>query len=691
MKKSLNNLPTHALRCLPGLLAALLILAMPLLSRADVEIELSLWHGYSYYYGDVSMAATNPAPVTYHRVESPGGLIWQHTGSDNSGSSASLSLTNDLAALMNEVTNGLWTLILNAGDVSAQTNAFTVSAANVTTGLFGNIVLSSPTYGETVTANPPTISWTGPSHLPTLSIQVAGDDYPYTYGDSATLPSTTTNWTPSAPLGAFTQSIYMYYRTNNYVDINFSAPTNLAGGATLPNWSATAQLSTYIYSIFDIQGSGSEFDIAVESPGLSWTTGGDYGGDDWFVQSNEYSVGNSALQSGYVPDYATSWVETTVQGPGTLIFKWNILADDNDYFSLSVSNLYGEYEDWSVYGSDRYGWDYYEVYLESGDNVLRWTFSNDDDSAVYEDAAFLDEVEYYPVTDYEADFELNIQRVTSGTNNYYVMFPSFSYTYPDPVTTHEVASPNWLSTGGSGSSSSQAYDTLQELIDEIEYGDWTLSFNADGPGAREYYFTVTVDALTTNDLPAVAIIEPLDGATGVATNTGYMWIGPFSFDSLTVYARSIDPSSSLGFANLPPGDTSWPGGPVLPAGTNSFDASYSSNNFAGLTISEPMDWDYNTLLSWSATTKISTRGSSRFVTSTGLVPLPVTILPPVIAGGNLGLSFLSQSGATHVVEWSTNLVTGPWMPATNFPGSGTTHFVDLPATNNAAFYRVNTQ
>ncbi len=29
--------------------------------------------------------------------------------------------------------------------------------------------------------------------------------------------------------------------------------------------------------------------------------------------------------------------------------------------------------------------------------------------------------------------------------------------------------------------------------------------------------------------------------------------------------------------------------------------------------------------------------------------------------------------------------------ATNFPGSGTTRSVELPATNSAAFYRVNTQ
>lgn len=117
-----------------------------------------------------------------------------------------------------------------------------------------------------------------------------------------------------------------------------------------------------------------------------------------------------------------------------------------------------------------------------------------------------------------------------------------------------------------------------------------------------------------------------------------------------------------------------------------------SNNFAGLTISEPMDWDYYSPASWSTDVMISSSGRSRFVvTEGGIVPMAGPMLPPILVGGDFGLSFISQSGATHFVEYTTNLVTGPWMPASNFPGDGTTNLFMAPATNPAAYYRIETQ
>lgn len=687
MKPRMQSNPSRLSTSL-RLLAASFMFLFAGQASADVGVNLNLWRGYNNFYGQVTMTATNPAPITYHRVESPNGLIWRVFGpATNNGSFANLGY----AGLIDECTNGLWSLTLNEGDPSESNYTFSVATPGVSSNLFGDITMIDPLDGATVLSNPPNIQWSTTSLLPEVLIVVEENNFPYTYGDSALLPGTTTNWTPSVPLSTAEQSIYMQYVSNNFTGITFTVPTNLVGGATAPGWTASADLMSYLYSSFNLPGGGSEIDQAVESPGFTWTTGGDFGGSDWFVQTNVTSVGTSAIQSGPVPDYATSWIETTIQGPGSVYFEWNMLADDGDYFDLTVSNQFYEGEEFSALGDEAGSWDYYEVILEPGPNTLRWTFHNEENFAGYMDAAFLDGFEYYPVVDYQADFELNIQRVTRGTNDYYVMFPFLANTFPEPVTTHEVASPNWSSTGSDSSSSSAQYDTLQDLITEIEGGDWTLNFNFDGPGAREYYFTVTVDALTTNDLPTVTILEPLDGATGVATNTAYSWTGPTHFDTLVVYARDLEPSSSLGFANLPVVDTNWPGGPTLPEGTNSFDASYTSNNFAGLTISEPMDWDYNYLDSWSSTVEISTRGHARFVAGSGVVPLPVTLLPPMIIGGDFGLSFLSQSGATHSVQSTTNLVDGPWIPVTNFPGNGTTNLLMLPATNTAAFYRIETQ
>lgn len=652
-------------------------------ATANVDVSLNLWHAYDTFYGSVSLSTTNPI-ATYHHIESPNGAIYRNAGSSSDGSFANLV---EVGALLDECTNGFWTLTLNVGDVSEEIYTFSVSLSGITSNLFGTASILSPLWDETVTVNPPDFQWTGPANFPDLYIDISHYDYPYGPVDFASFPSTTTNWTPSAPLTGSHLDIFLNYSTNNYAGASFTTPTNTISGTPLAAWAAKARLTSYDYSAFHVMGSGSDLDDAVGSPGLSWTTGGDNGGDSWFVQSDEFTAGTNAIQSGYVPDYASSWIETTVQGPGMLIFEWNMLADYGDSFDfIAIDEYENGYDGFFYEGNEAAGWDYYEVYLEPGPNTLRWTFFNDDVSANDYDAAFLDGVEYYPEeADYEAEFVLTIQHLIQGTNDFYYMYPYLSNAYPEPV---EVASPNGLSSSSMGS---HPYATLQELIDEIEDGDWTISFDMYGPSERDFYFDVTVDSLTTNDFPPVVILEPLDGATGVATNSGYMWIGPVSFDELYVYARAINPSSQLGSESLPVGDTSWTGGPALPSGTNSFDATYTSNNFAGLTISEPMDYDYNYLSYWSTTAKISTVGRSRFVTGSGFVPMAVTLLPPIVGGGEFGLSFLSQSGAMHWVEYSTNLVTGSWMPATNFPGNGTTNMLSLPVTNSAAYFRVETQ
>ncbi|MEA2067730.1 MAG: hypothetical protein U9P12_00890, partial [Verrucomicrobiota bacterium] len=100
------------------------------------------------------------------------------------------------------------------------------------------------------------------------------------------------------------------------------------------------------------------------------------------------------------------------------------------------------------------------------------------------------------------------------------------------------------------------------------------------------------------------------------------------------------------------------------------------------------DSESNPLAHWDVLTDLVSRGRSYFVVG-GFTP--VDILPLEFMGGDLALSFVSQSGAFHFVEYSTNLVDGPWMPATNFPGDGATNQVAFPATNSAAFYRIQTQ
>jgi hypothetical protein len=646
---------------------------------ADVDLRLNLWRGYGNFYGDVELSAASPAPVTYHRVESPNGKIWQNAGSSFDGSFTNLGFS----ALLDECTNGLWTLMLNVGDPSMETCKFSVDIANVTSNLFGDITLIDPLYGATTTTNPPNIQWSSTSLLPEVYLQVYENNSPYTWGDDATLPGTSTNWTPSAPLSAAEQSLFMYYTSNNFASTTFSVPTNVVGGAAVSGWSAACDLRSYIYSVFNLPGGGGNAALgeAVDAPELFWATGGD---EDWFDQTYETSDGIDAAASDlYGYSSAESWIEATVAGPGYLDFSWALFADEGD--SLVVEIVGNGYTEDEIYGN--WGWDSGSIYIsDTGSVTVRWTFYHNDVNNVFSEAC-LDEVAYYPdAASHEAELDLTIQRSLTGSGTAFNLFPHLN----NVSTAAEVESPNGLCSGDDSSASSVNFATLQAAIDECQAGDWILYFDRYSPAEKQYTFTVTVNALSTNDLPPVLILEPADGATGVAANTDYNWLGPVGWSSLFISVYDVENAVNAGSTSLPASTTTWTNGPTLQSTTNRFSVYYSLNGFAGVSISDPEDVSFNPLSYWNASTRLSSRGVSDFVVG-GIIPLPVTILQPTIAGGNLGFGFTSQSGATHIVECTTNLLVAPWVLVTNFTGTGGPELVTLPATNPAAFYRIQTQ
>lgn len=61
------------------------------------------------------------------------------------------------------------------------------------------------------------------------------------------------------------------------------------------------------------------FSDALDSPGLTWTTGGDL---PWTISTNSFVYGTNAAFSGLVTNGQTSWIETTIPGPATVIFNY---------------------------------------------------------------------------------------------------------------------------------------------------------------------------------------------------------------------------------------------------------------------------------------------------------------------------------------------------------------------------------
>jgi hypothetical protein len=73
----------------------------------------------------------------------------------------------------------------------------------------------------------------------------------------------------------------------------------------------------------------------------------------------------------------------------------------------------------------------------------------------------------------------------------------------------------------------------------------------------------------------------------------------------------------------------------------------------------------------------------------------VAVLNPKNTGANFQFSFLTQSGFTHAVQYSTNLVSGGWQTYSYISGNGTAQNVQIPYSvfggSKQGFIRVTTQ
>jgi len=128
---------------------------------------------------------------------------------------------------------------------------------------------------------------------------------------------------------------------------------------------------------------------ALDNAGLTWTTGGNAA---WFGQRTVTYDGVDAAQSGDVSDSQSTWMETSVTGPGTLTYYWKISSEsDYDYLSFYLN---GALQSGRISGNVDWQQKTYE--LPSGNNVLRWIYSKDSSVSTGSDAGWVDQVVFTP-------------------------------------------------------------------------------------------------------------------------------------------------------------------------------------------------------------------------------------------------------------------------------------------------------
>jgi hypothetical protein len=429
---------------------------------------------------------------------------------------------------------------------------------------------------------------------------------------------------------------------------------------------------------------GNPLGDAVNAPHLVWTAGGD---EPWFAQSVTTHDGASAAQSGAIDDDGMSYLETQVNGPGTLSFWWKVSCEeDADYLELHVDG-------WPLaYLTGEMGWESYSMELDPGPHTLRWVYTKDFCCTSGDDAGWVDQVQFLPPTTSDVEVSLNLSVVREydpGYGERYLVFPGFDSFYPDAVTYHSVESPNNLFSGqwnGQYGSSSTWMYSLEAAIEEITAGDWTLYVNKGDPSEQQFTFSVAVSGLTTNILGRTTILSPAYGSVGVATNPPLQWSGPSQLPDLFV---SVGPpgGSFWAYTNLISTATNWPSPPSLPSGTNDFYVQYFLTDAPYASFTTPLDAAMQPVASWTATASLRSSTTSRFVVGAPGGRLTNAQLAP----GGLQFAFQTVAGRSHAIEARTNLTSGAWIALTNFPGDGSLKQFVFPSTDPAVrFFRART-
>lgn len=129
--------------------------------------------------------------------------------------------------------------------------------------------------------------------------------------------------------------------------------------------------------------------VALDNTALAFGTDGNA---SWFVQSDEFHSGRSAVRSGVIDHGGETHLTTTVSGAGTLSFWWKVSSEQNyDKLSLAVdgmeiTNISGE-QDWAQKTVPVTG---------NGTHTVVWTYRKDGSVSGGSDCGWMDQVVWTP-------------------------------------------------------------------------------------------------------------------------------------------------------------------------------------------------------------------------------------------------------------------------------------------------------
>lgn len=132
-----------------------------------------------------------------------------------------------------------------------------------------------------------------------------------------------------------------------------------------------------------------DLDEALGGAGLTWVTGGSV---PWLSQNMVAVAGVVAAASGSVGDSQSSFLETSVIGPGRVVYRWAVSSEPS--FDLLRFEVNGTAQ---LERSGLVPWQMASAIISaSGTQVLRWVYVKDVSVSMGRDQAYLDQVLWIP-------------------------------------------------------------------------------------------------------------------------------------------------------------------------------------------------------------------------------------------------------------------------------------------------------
>jgi hypothetical protein len=127
---------------------------------------------------------------------------------------------------------------------------------------------------------------------------------------------------------------------------------------------------------------------ALDNTSLIWMPSGLA---PWFAETAVSYFDGDAAQSGALLHSQSSGLNTTVNGPGTLRFYWQVSSEaDKDLLSFLIDDI----EQDKISGE--VAWAQKTYTISAGTHTLRWVYSKNDTGVAGSDCAWVDKVEYTP-------------------------------------------------------------------------------------------------------------------------------------------------------------------------------------------------------------------------------------------------------------------------------------------------------